>query len=263
MNSLLKKPRKLIAFLIWTLWIPVILFCAHLLNLGRKGSSFSFLIICTLLLCILLGIRWVAKKLENTKSARHTTIYRIRKQFLYGFLIPLCVFILLSAFFDEIIDDDAIKRVSFVKELSLLGMFFYVANSFYLVIYLDRQYLSTRDKNVEIACYSEKVLVYQRGTYVPINLMEIALIYQLGQINWIITFNEEEHILDLSLKAVQEILDEKYFFKINRSQIVHKDAVEKFSAGSYGKINLTLKIKEITSTVSKDRAKDFRRWFYK
>ena len=260
MNSLLHKPSKTLVFLIWSLWVPVILFCSHLLTAGRKGSTLAFFLICAVLFCILLIINWLSKNLEDTKS---TTAIRIRKQFFYGFLIPLGIFVILASAYDKLVDDDLIKRSHFVKELFLFLMFFYVANSFYLVIDLDRQFSAVISKpDEEKECYNEKVLVYQKGTYMPINLMEIALIYQQGQINWIITFKEEEHILDLSLKEIQEILNEKYFFKINRSQIIHKDAVEKFSAGRYGKINVVLKVNKISSTVSKDRAKNFRKWFY-
>ncbi|RYG22301.1 MAG: LytTR family transcriptional regulator [Chitinophagaceae bacterium] len=264
MNSLLYKSGKAVTVIIGMLWIPVILFCTHLLVSGRTGSVFCFVLVGLLLLSILLGVRWLANYLEKTKIAVHTTIGQIGKQFLYGFLIPLCGLAILAFLYDELIDDDAITRALFGKELSLVALFLYVANSFYLVVYLDRQlFESSTQKQEEVACYHEKVLVYHRGTYVPINLMEIALIYQADQINWIITFKEEEHILDLSLKAIQEILSVTHFFKINRSQIIHKDAVEKFSAGRYGKINVALTVNNVTSTVSKDRAKDFREWFYK
>lgn len=259
MNKPLNEPRKILAILIGTLWIPVILFCAHLLNSVRNGTVFSFSILSLVLLLILLSIRWLSRYLGSGKL----TMVRIRKQFFYGLLIPLCLLTVFAMIYSKFIAQDIIQQIYLIKELSVILMFLYIANSFFIVIRLDKQSLLTGRKIEAKEHYHEKVLVYHKGAYVPINLMEIALIYQQRQINWLITFDGEQHILDLSLKAIQEILDEKHFFKINRSHIVHKDAVDKFSSGSYGKINIILKINEITSTVSKDRAKDFRRWFYK
>lgn len=263
MNSIRNKPPKVLAFLICMLWIPVILFCAHLIISGRKGSSFSFILLCLLLVCILLAVKWLSKYFEHASSEIITSRSRIGKQFFYGFLSPLFILVILAAGYDTVIDDGLIIQSHFIKELSIFSMFFYVANSFFLVISLDKQFSLVPTKMEETENYNEKIVVYHKGAYVPINLMEIALIYQMGQINWIITFKEEEHILDLSLKAIQEIISAEHFFKINRSQIVHKDAIDKFSAGPFGKINVVLKFKNITSTVSKDRAKDFRNWFYK
>lgn len=263
MNKLPKKAHHMFEFLIWLLWIPVILFCSQLIISGRNGTIFHFILVVLLLLFILLSIRWLSKYLEGTTSAATPILARIRKQFLYGFIAPLFALAILASVYDEFINENAIQQIYLIKELSIVIMFLYVANSFYLVIHVDRKLSLSTVKVEEIENYNEKVLVYHQGAYVPINLMEIALIHQLGQINWLVTFEQEEHILDLSLKSIQEILSPKHFFKINRNQIVHKDAIDKFSAGRYGKINVVLKIKELTSTVSKDRAKDFRKWFYK
>lgn len=256
-------PQYILMFLLWILWIPVILFCSHLLVSGRGGSNFYFISVALVLLALLLGVRWLSIYLDNSLSTIEHSIVRIRKQFLYGFLVPVATILILALIYDSLIDDDAIQPNHLLRELSVAMMFFYVANSFHLVLHIDRPFLLTTVKVEEKKQFHEKVLVYQKGSYLPINLMEIALIYQHDQINWLITFEEEEHILDLSLKSIQEILNAQYFFKINRNQIVHKDAIHKFNAGSYGKINIELKIKNITSTVSKDRAKDFRKWFYK
>ncbi len=257
------KAHRLFESLIWVLWIPVILFCSQIIVSGRNGTIFYFTFVALVLLFILLGIRWFSKNLERTTRTVIHTLARMRKQFLYGFIAPLFALVILASVYDEFINENAIQQIHLLKELSILIMFFYVANSFYLVIHVDRQFSLSTVKVAEIECYNEKVLVYHKGAYVPINLMQIALIYQLGQINWLVTFELEEHVLDLSLKSIQEILSPKHFFKINRNQIVHKDAIDNFSAGRYGKINVVLKIKGLTSTVSKDRAKDFRKWFYK
>ena len=110
--------------------------------------------------------------------------------------------------------------------------------------------------------YQEKLLVYHRGSYVPMRLNEIAMIDQIAHINWLITFNNEEYILDSTLKEISMLLNQHHFFQINRNQIVNKEMVKSFSPGTFGKIELTLKSGKITR-VSKGRAKEFRKWLSK
>lgn len=261
MNQLPKKPRKVITFLIWTLWIPIILFCSHFLTSARNGKVFSFLILAIVLLFLLLVVEKLSRYLENTMPKENNYNSRIFKQFLLGFLGPLCSFVILDTVYYEYIHDDVIQHASFIKELFVIAMFLYIINTFYLIIYMHRKFSTPAPPEADKS-YHEKVLVYDKGSYIPVNLMEIALIDQKNQINWLITFTEGEHVLELSLKAIQEILCIKQFFKINRNQIVNKNAIHKFKPASFGKLDLTLKIKPIKATVSKDRAKDFRKWFY-
>ena len=259
MNQLLYKPSKVIAFLIWTLWIPVILFCSYLLISIRNGSTFVFVLLFTAQLFMLFAIGRLSIHLEKINN----TVTRILKQFIYGFFAPLCSIIISIIAYDEFLGDHAIKYVHLIKELSILAVFLYIVNIFCLVIHLDRQFSTSMVPIQDEECYNKSILVYHKGAYMPVNLIEIALIYQQNQINWLITFKEEEYILDLSLKDIHEVLCVKQFFKINRNQIVHKDAILKFRSGSFGKIDLILNINSIHTTVSKGRAKDFRKWFFK
>jgi len=255
MKQLLPKQTKVIAFLIW---IPVILFCTHLLIDVRNASVLSFLILSIFLYFILLVVGKVSVRLNKVNNS----VIRMTKQFIYGFIFPLFLVITIVTLCDKFISDAVIQSDYLFKELMILSTYLYVANSFYLIIHLDRKFSVQMPLVEEGKRFHDKVVVYHNGAYAPINLMEIALIDQRSQINWLITFKEDEHILDLSLKVINDIIGAKQFFKINRSQIVHKDAISKFKSGSFGKIELILNVNNINATVSKDRAKEFRKWFY-
>ncbi|MES2653048.1 MAG: LytTR family transcriptional regulator DNA-binding domain-containing protein [Bacteroidota bacterium] len=259
MKQLLKKQRKVITFLIWTLWIPIILFCAHLLIAMRSNSIFPFLILSIVLFFILIVIGKISNELEKESNYAG----RIFKQFLYGFLMPSFSLIIIIVLYDIFINDDTVQSIHLLKELLIIAAYLYFVNSFYLVVHIGQKFSIQLLPIEEEKCYHDKVVVYHQGAYGPINLMEIALIDQRHQINWLVTFKEEEHILNLSLNAINDILGVKQFFKINRSQIVHKEAIGKFKAGSFGKIELALNVNAINATVSKDRAKEFRKWFYR
>ena len=259
MNQLLTKHRKVIAFLIWMFWIPVILFCAHELISLRSRSIFSFILLSIALIFILFVIGRISLFLE--KENNYTS--RIIKQFLYGFLLPLLLLVIFAQLYNLVIDSNLAHNALLIKELVIVIVYLYMANSFYLIIHMDRKFSKATLPIEKNKSFHDKVVVYHKGAYGPINLIEIALIDQRNQINWLITFKEEKHILDLSLKEINDVLGTNQFFKINRSQIVNKAAISNFRSGSFGKIDLILNVNAISTTISKDRAKDFRKWFYK
>lgn len=255
MKHLPKKHPKVIAFLIWSLWGPVILFTAHLVVAVQIQSIFPYLILCTILLAILIVIGRISKELEKNNNLKA----RIIKQFLYGFLAPILVITIAIALYSRLVSHP-LQLIKYIIQLIVIVVFLYIANSFYLVIHLDRKFSVAALPVGEEQQVHDKVVVHHQGAYGSIKLMEIALIDQRNQINWLITFKEERQILDLTLKQIGEILGVTNFFKINRNQIVHKDAIRQFKAGSFGKIELSLTINGIHATVSKDRAAEFRRW---
>lgn len=252
MKKLLTKPRKEVTFLIWTFWIPIILFCANELLFLRSRTIFSFFLLSIVLFFILFLIGRISNYLKKESNYN----IRIKKQFLNGFLIPLLCVVILAKLYD-------IHNIYSVKDLLIIIMYLYIANSFYLVIHMDNQFSMIALPIEEDKGFQNKVVVYHKGAYGPVKLVEIALIDQRNQINWLITFKEEKHILDLSLKEINDVLGTKQFFKINRNQIVNREAISKYRSGSFGKIELVLNVNAINATISKDRAKDFRKWFYK
>jgi len=259
MEKLLIKQRKVISFSIYTLWIPPTIFGAHLLLYKQSNSLFYYLIVSLLLFFILLTIGEISKRLERSVSSEDTYVSRMVKQFLYGFIVPLFAVVTLMAIYIQFINSNANLSSN---ELGILIAYLYMANSFYLVVHMETKLCKAKSTREGGQRYHAKIVVYHQGIYSPINLFEIGLIDQRNQINWLITLNEEEHILDLSLNEIQLILDPKLFFKINRNQIINKEAIGRFRSGSFGKIELTLNVCQIKGVVSKDRAKDFIRWFY-
>lgn len=257
MKQLLKKQRKITTVLTWTLWIPVILFCSYLIVELRASSIISFFILALILFFILIVIGKISGSLEKVNAYPR----RIFKQFLYGFLMPSLSLITIIVLYDKFFNNEVVPGLHLLNELIIVITYLYVVNSFFLVIDLDKQFSFQILPIVHENHFHEKVVVYNKGEYGQINLMEIALIDQQNQINWLITFKEERHILDLPLKTITEILGVEHFFKINRCQIVHKQAINTFRSGSFGKIDLLLHVNEVKATVSKDRAKEFRQWF--
>ena len=247
--------------------IPIMLFCAHLFtSLRNPLVLFSeinqrFFWAFPLLLAFGLFIRKATIYLDKYEPIAVNLFKRLMKQLLVGFLIPLIFMITLLIIYDRYLDGNPIDFASLIKELIFLTLLLYILNGVYIAIGIERQISTFTNEEIGAAEESPKLLGYRRGAYVPISLGEVALIYQVDHLNWIVTFTGERYVLNLSLKKAHDILNVVEFFRINRSQIVHKEVIQELRPGSFGKIELTLKVQAITTTVSKGRAKHFRKWF--
>jgi uncharacterized membrane protein YhaH (DUF805 family) len=264
--------QKALKFLHWIFWILVIPFFSHFLIIIKIDGSFIestaridywYAFICVSLVLGLLTfiISTLSLHWDKSNDVDRNYINRFLKQLFVGFLLPLVAITTVAIFVEKFIDQNFIQSYYLTKAFPIIGAFLYFINIFYLTVYLG-QLITVLNKSTEKQSHkinNEKLLVYHRGSYVPMSLNEIAMINQIAHINWLITFNDEEYILDMTLKEIDVLLNEQHFFKINRNQIIHKEIVKSFSSGTFGKIEVALKSGKITK-VSKDRAKEFRQW---
>ncbi|MCY1556740.1 LytTr DNA-binding domain protein [compost metagenome] len=141
----------------------------------------------------------------------------------------------------------------------MLIVFLYLTNLFYLILYNDR-----KGSGELIAIRPERppkrLFVHHQGHILPIDLMDIALIYQEHQINWLINFDGQSYAMETSLKQVQKELDGQRFFQINRWQIVNRENIRSLKSGTFGKIEVEFMVNFMKGTVSKGRASEFRKW---
>lgn len=104
-------------------------------------------------------------------------------------------------------------------------------------------------------------IVARKGTeFIALMLDEIAFFFTEHRIVFVKDFAGHQYIVDKNLGEVENDLDKKNFFRINRKFIASINAIEKFKPDS-GKIRIFLKpeIKEEIH-VSKETAPEFRRW---
>lgn len=77
----------------------------------------------------------------------------------------------------------------------------------------------------------------------------------------VFTFDGKKIPVDQSLEQLETLLDKHLFFRINRKNIVHVEAIKKISAYFNGRFILSLQPKhEEEFIVSRDRAADFKKW---
>ncbi|WP_177217062.1 LytTR family transcriptional regulator DNA-binding domain-containing protein [Pedobacter insulae] len=262
----LTKERISTVFFKWIFWMPGMLFYIHLLLSIRSSTAFldnikkPFIYVFILLLALCWIINRVTIYLNKHEPILPNHFKRIVKQLLFGILLPLGSALALIAAYDSLIDEDTIQITFLLKELCLTAFFLYFFNGIYILHALDKQVSIAHEEQTKDRLFNDRFLVYRKGYYAPINLIEIAMVYQSEGINWVLTFEGESYISSLSFKEANSILKSQYFFEINRTQTIHKDVIEKFRSGSFGSIELTLRVHAIKTTVSKGRAANFRKW---
>ena len=71
----------------------------------------------------------------------------------------------------------------------------------------------------------------------------------------------KKYIIDFTLDKVEEILDPKYFYRINRKMIVHEQAIEDIVSFSNSRLKLFLGHSDNQdSVVARERVGPFKEW---
>ncbi len=110
--------------------------------------------------------------------------------------------------------------------------------------------------------YKEKFVVKFRNQWLPVLTKDIACFYR-ENLNYIITFTGDKHILDFTtLEEVEELLDPRLFYRANRQCIVHIDAIQSVKPHENQKLTLSMKAPlKMEQDVSREKAPAFKKWF--
>jgi two-component system response regulator LytT len=94
-----------------------------------------------------------------------------------------------------------------------------------------------------------------------INIDAVECFYSANKATYIHTLEKRNHLLDFSLEHWQEQLNPEQFFRVNRTFIVHINAIKDIIAYSNSRLKLILNsFAETEIIVSRERVKEFKRW---
>ena len=103
------------------------------------------------------------------------------------------------------------------------------------------------------------IKVGQHIKMIPID--EVECFYSENKSTYIHTKENRNHLLDHSLEHWQEQLNPEHFFRVNRTFIVHINAIKDIIAYSNSRLKLVLhSYNETEIIVSRERVKDFKNW---
>ena len=90
---------------------------------------------------------------------------------------------------------------------------------------------------------------------------EVSCFYSENKIVYLQT-KERNYPTDFTLDELQELLDEKKFFRVNRQFIINSNFIKNIHTSPYYKVEMEFQPEE-EITVSRDRVKDFKDWLVK
>lgn len=92
------------------------------------------------------------------------------------------------------------------------------------------------------------------------SVSEIACFESSDKATSLVTLEGKHYVIDDSLNQLEPQLVPKDFFRVNRSHIIHYQAIEDMISYSSSRIKITLKALKNPVIVSRDRVKGFKEW---
>lgn len=91
---------------------------------------------------------------------------------------------------------------------------------------------------------------------------QISLLFADGRDVYLVTSQLRKFIIDYTLENLEEILDPKIFYRVNRSYIVNISAIQDVIVYSNSRLKITPHIKwESEIIVSREKVNEFKEWF--
>ena len=123
---------------------------------------------------------------------------------------------------------------------------------------MDQQY-----KIEERTAERSKIIAKRGNTYIPLNIRNIAIFYSVERLIFAVDFSGKRFIIDKCLSEIEETVNTRNFFRVNRSVIINSDAIKEFKVIEFGKIVIHLASPEWIKgdiNVSQYTAPVFKEW---
>ncbi len=112
--------------------------------------------------------------------------------------------------------------------------------------------------------YRTRFLISGIRDFTKVETKDIAYFYSSNKTTFAVTFDGVEHLLDYTLEQLENELDPKVFYRVNRQVLSHVDTVKKVSNASGNKLKVTMDpAPDFEVTVSRLKAADFKKWLGK
>ena len=109
--------------------------------------------------------------------------------------------------------------------------------------------------------FKERFLTKSGQNFSPIEVADIAYFFSADGLTQCSVFNAKKHIIENSLDELEQLLNPKFFFRINRKLIINIKCIQKISPhfNSRLKLELTPQYSE-DIFVARERVNDFKAW---
>lgn len=113
--------------------------------------------------------------------------------------------------------------------------------------------------------YRQRFLVKQGQRLLSIEISDIAWFHAEGKLCFLRTWENNRYLIDYTLEELGDMLDPEFFYRANRSYIVHIKSIKSISSFFKGKMILQLQpaAEDNDVLISKEKSSEFKRWLGK
>jgi DNA-binding LytR/AlgR family response regulator len=109
--------------------------------------------------------------------------------------------------------------------------------------------------------YKERLLIKRGQQLSYLKIESTSYCYADGKLCYAVDFNNNKFLLENNISQLEEQLDPKKFFRINRHLLVNIESINKVHTWLGGRLKLELKLDSLADTVvSRERVNDFKAW---
>jgi two-component system, LytTR family, response regulator len=117
-------------------------------------------------------------------------------------------------------------------------------------------------KNRFMVKYKNRFMVKLGEHIRSITIDQISLFFADGRDVYLVTNQNRKFIIDYTLEALEDILDPKLFFRLNRTFILHINSIKDVLVYSNSRLKITLNQEfDREIIVSREKVADFKSWF--
>ncbi|MEI9806587.1 MAG: LytTR family DNA-binding domain-containing protein [Bacteroidota bacterium] len=109
--------------------------------------------------------------------------------------------------------------------------------------------------------YKQRFLVKQGNKFITVPAGQIHAFYAEGRYVFLVTELRKKYIVNFSLDQLEEILDPACFYRVNRQQILHVDAIREMRPYFKGRLQLIVpSLPDVDIVVSSEKSPLFKKW---
>jgi hypothetical protein len=258
-------------FSIFLVLVPVVTFINYFITFYsfEYNAMFwlAFLIATLQGYCIWFVSRFVIIRMERKKLIIHSSGGRLLLQFMLTSLAALITAIFIPDcewyITGEHVDRDT-HSIS-IHDLVVFLIWILIINGIYVAIrYYDVWKKSEARLEVEKSLKTEGISVKIGDRNVKVQLRDICGFFVEDGLTYMIDCNFKTYIVDSSLDNLEQKLPERYFFRVNRKYILHRNSIVSFKRIEDSKLMIaTLAEKPLPGELPMSRLKapSFKKWF--